>query len=238
MQKLNWFIWKLTTPYYTKHVLSASDSGFINSSFAIVFHVIAIFIGLSLGRLFPDYLGIMPVLVCIGLPVLFFWFFYFLNHHTEAPTAAVLFLTFAMLCAFFAILSAAKGSLDDGTMPILTPVPTVPQITFPFLNLFFVSYTGTAPVLASVVMYYGALSYLLTSVSALTLERIYTVVAPILLPGTIKNKLADIDKKADRFVFATFSNREFMGQNLGVYVILIAIAIFVVTYALVLSGIK
>lgn len=219
-------------------MLRIESNGLINSSFAVLFHATAIVVGGYLSNLFPDYLGIMPAIVCIGLPILLFWFFYFLHHHTDITTAAGLFLTFAILCGLLALLSAAIGSNSNHTLPVATPAPTIPQITIPLLNLFFVSYTGSAPIIASVIMYYGALSYLITSLVALLLEWFYGWASERVLPTAVTKKLTDIDKKADKFMFNTFSNRRFMGQYLGVYASIAAIISFAVLYAVLLYRIQ
>ncbi len=219
-------------------MLRIESNGLINSSFTVIFHATAIVVGSYFSDLFPDYLGAIPIIVCIGLPVLLFWFFYFLHHHTDITTAASLFLAFAMICGIFALLSAAIGSSSNQTLHIITPAPTIPQITIPLLNLFFVSYTGSAPILASVVMYYGALSYLIISLLALLLEWFYGWMSGRILPNAVTRKLTDIDKKADRFMFNTFSNRRFMGQYLGVYASTAAIISFAVLYAVLLYRIR
>lgn len=186
--------------------------GFINSSYAILFHVMVGVCAPFFANYFPDDFGAIPLIVCIVLPLLFFWFFWVLRNHGDNSVSLFAISAFAMLCAAFALISAIKGPLADAEMPVLV-TSTLPSI--PLLNLFYFSYAESAPVLASIVMYYGAVTYLVSAVLAWILEVIYAHTLDKLMPKKFKRKLDKADLAADRKLFAFFDRNWIMGQNVG-----------------------
>lgn len=207
--------------------------GFINSSLVAFFHITVLVLAPFFARLFPTELGIAPILATLLLPILLFWYFFLLRNHVDTRILFVCIPILALVCAFFAVWAAIKGSPFEETLPIITPL-TTPLASVPLLNLFFVSYTGSAPILASVVMYYAALNYIISGLIAGLLELSYDRVLRAKLPQALSKKLAQLDVKIDQGAFLFLDKNLFMRQNVGAAVIAAILVCFTALYTLVL----
>jgi hypothetical protein len=191
--------------------------GFINSSYLILFHVCLLVCAPLLANTFPNSLGIMPLVVCFLLPMILFWYFWILRNHVDIALLPLAIFGFAMTCGFFALISVLRGPLANGEIAAIN-VPFIP-----ILNLFFVSYSPTAPLLASMVMYYGALTYLLAAGLSMILEFFYNGLVQQFMPRTLRRTLTATDDTVDRKLFTFMDGKWVMGQNIGALYILLTL---------------
>jgi hypothetical protein len=212
----------------------SSHFGFVNSSFTIFFHVAVLAIAPIIASFFPDFLGIIPLFVCATLPILIFWMLFVIANHVDTKILVISIPLFAFIASLYAVAATIIGPADSTELPILvSQQPSAFTLGIPPLNFFFVSYTGTAPLLGSVIMYYGAVTYLLAGLSAIIVEYLYGFLQPF-LPRTITKFLLQNDMAIDQHVFGRLEEEGPYGLNHGAYVFFGLLIAFIAVYSVAL----
>ncbi len=194
----------------------------INSSYVVFFHATVILCAFLLAGTFNTglYNFSLGINLLYGLGI--FWFFYMLRQFQDENPILVLVFLFFSLSAILGFLSAVKGPLAEGEVPIL--------------GLFFFDHkiiswgVQTAYVYASVVVSYGYITYMISIAVASLLELFYTYFVDPFLPSSIKKVLKRADWRADDLSMRFSVNSFFMNQHRGVMATSVVLVSFAIIY--------
>lgn len=189
----------------------------IDSSYVLFFHVLVVAWAFYFTSYFPEPAKDFSLLINILYPVTLFWFMYMIRQLDNVSFVLRLIVGYFFLSALFAVVSAVKGPLTDGELPVI-------QILF--LGPYLVVSSHFSLIFASVVLFYAAVTYVSSTLSAILAEWLYES----LFPEVAKKKLRRADKAIDSAAVKLSDKYFFMNQVTGVLIVMALLAVFSVVY--------
>lgn len=170
------------------------------------FHLFCVAWAIYLSSYFPESLRTFALIINILMPFTLFWFIFFIKQLSNHDHILRLIFGYFCISAFFSFVSAVIGPLAEGELPVI-------RIIFfgPFL------YAGSFMSLlyASVILFYGYITYLATVLSASLAELIYINIFKPVIPKQIQNLLKRADNQIDDTATNISDRYFFMNQTSG-----------------------
>ncbi len=206
--------------------MKEQDPTLINTSYVIFFHVAAVLFSTLFATTFPSELFGFSLAVNLVYGLGIFWLFYLLRQFMQENPVLLSIIAFFSISAFLGLLSAIKGPLAGGEVPVLG---------LSVINQKIIYWGGqTSLIYASVVVSYGYITYLCSVAVASMIEELYERVLSRALPASLRRKLIQldrhIDRSSDRFSTAFF----FRDQKRGVLITACFLLSFAVVYTILL----
>lgn len=195
----------------------------INSSYVIFFHIFTLLWALYFASYFPYTIRGLALIISLIYPVAFFWFLFLLRQFEDVNYVLRLVLGYFAVTALFAFLSAVLGPLSDGQLPV---------IRIFFFGPYIIAGSFMSALFASVLLFYGYVTYVSGIVSASVAEIMYTKLLSRAMPGQIKKLLQRADSSIDISAIRLSDRFFFMNQRLGFMTTIAIIAFLTVMFSI------
>jgi hypothetical protein len=203
-----------------KHTASSD----INSSFTIFFVISSVAWAFVFSNYFPADFHALSLLLSLFFALMLYIFKFFLNQFYDGVTILRMIFLYFCLSACMAFLSAVKGPIANGTIPVIQFLWFGPYV-----------YSSAVPslIVASVFTFYGGITLLSSLMSSLFLEGLYTGLVKI-MPKKIMNILYRTDSEIDKASFKASTYLFWMSNYRGIVAACVVLASYSLAYTLLL----
>lgn len=200
------------------------ETGPINSSYFIIFHVALLFVAPFVTNLFPNELRSDALMVALVFPITLFWFSYLIKQFIDPNLILKIILGATFVIAVLSFLNAVYGDLTDSSVPVIyTQVPFFATLLAGLSGPVGLIYAGT-------ILTYSAYVYIFCVIMASLLERIYEKYIQYFLPKKIQKKFKSVDSSVDVTVTQASDRFFVLNQTVGLTICLTLILVYTLLY--------
>jgi hypothetical protein len=192
----------------------------INSSFTVFFFITTLVWSQVFSGYFPKEFQATAFYLCILFSLVLYTFRFMLDQFYESVTVLRLITLYFFLSAGMAFLSAVKGPIADGEIPV---------IRFLFLGPYVYSDAVPSVIVASVFTFYGTVTLLMSLITSAILEFSYNLTYR-LLPKSMKRQIADIDNQIDTVSFKTSYRLFLTDSRKGIAIVTLLLFLYTAAY--------